>query len=303
MRLPELGSLPPGYLLERGSRGVVAWRPEYARLLRDNGYAPDVVTATGAFTVSEKAGKRPLHELRAGGRRFLLRRFSHGGLLRGATGDRFRDPLRPFVELRLSEWLRATGVRTPQVAAARARAAEGGGWRLDLVTECVEGTTDLGYVLGLGRRGRLEGGVRRALLGAAGQFVGGLHRLGLWHADLQPNNLLVNEGAFQGEAPELWILDLDRSERFEQLPDERRHANLERLFRHVVRVGDIHGGLLSRADCLRFLRAYAADRGDWREDWRAVTRRYGRRLKWHRLGWRLERLLGLRRDDRRARPR
>ena len=47
--------------------------------------------------------------------------------------------------------LREDGVRTPVVVAARARAAKGSGraWELDLVTECVEGTTDLGYVLGL----------------------------------------------------------------------------------------------------------------------------------------------------------
>lgn len=296
MRLPEPGSLPPGYTLARGERGVLAWRTELAETLREHGYEPDAATPTGAFEVSEKAGRRPLFELRTAGRRLLLRRFSHGGLLRGLTGERFRDPDRPFAELRLSEWLRHAGVRTPRVAAARARAAGGwrGGWNLDVVTECVEETTDLGYALGLARGGHLSRYVRAALLEAAGRHVGALHRLGFWHADLQPNNLLVNVAALAGAAPEIWVLDLDRSERFDSLPPERRWANLERLFRHVAR-----GATLTRADCARFLSAYASP-GGWRDDWRAVADLHARRAKWHRLGWRIERLFGLRRDHRRA---
>lgn len=296
-RLPEPGPLPPDYTLARADRGLVAWRREYVASLRENGYAPDAATPTGAFSVSEKAGRQPLFELRLGGRRLLLRRFSHGGLLRGLTGDRFRDPGRPFAELRLSEWLRERGICTPRVVAARAREAEGwgGGWNLDLVTECVEGTTDLGYALGLARGGALPRAARVALLEASGRLVGALHGLGLWHADLQPNNLLVNEEALAGAPPELWVLDLDRSERLDPLPTERRRANLERLFRHVVR-----GAALSRTDYARFLRAYASVPGHWREDWRDVARRHARGAGWHRLGRRVERVLGLRRDDRRA---
>jgi hypothetical protein len=65
-------------------------------------------------------------------------------LLRFATGRRFLDPTRPFEEIRLAQHLERNGIATPRIVAARARGSILTGYELDLVTQRVEGTIDLG---------------------------------------------------------------------------------------------------------------------------------------------------------------
>lgn len=300
MTLPDVGTLPPGYELRRADRGLVAWLPQWAHALEEAGLGPASRGAPPGFRTSDRAGRRPLGELEVPEGRVLLRSFSHGGLLRGLTGRRFADPTRPFLELCLSSELTARGIPTPRVVAARARRAPGWGWELDLVTECIQDSIDLGYVLAMARDGGLEPRTRHAILSGAGAFVASLHAAGLHHVDLQPNNILVNRGSLEGGPPHFWILDLDRSERLEELPEELRRSSLARLWRFVARAEERHGRALSRADRLRFLRGYEGVGDGWKGHWRAVDRRTSRRSAWHRIGWWLESAFGGRRDDHRS---
>ena len=50
-----------------------------------------------------------------GGGRAVVRHYTHGGLLRKLTGDRFAGSERFFEEVRVAEHLRAEGVNTPEV--------------------------------------------------------------------------------------------------------------------------------------------------------------------------------------------
>ena len=283
--LSVLDELPDGYLVEEGARGVLALHVDVAPLLHERGYGVD---SDGEFTESALAGRAPLRELRAGTVRLLQRRFTHGGLMRWLTRRRFLDAERPFRELILSDSLLRTGIRTPRVVAARARSA-GVGWELEVVTRCVEGTVDLAQVLARGRAGGLALSVRRRLLVALGELVARLHASGCRHADLQPANVLVNEDALQGAPVELWILDLDRSTLAAPLGDEMRRANLARLYRHVARRERELGPALRRTDRMRFFRGYDPGGRTWKADWRAVSAIHARGLRWHRLGWALER--------------
>lgn len=294
--LPILDELPGGYFVEESPRGVLAVHADAARTLHECGYGPE---SDGALVPSELAGRAPLFELAGSDGGFLVRRFQHGGLLRWATGHRFLDAERPFRELVLSDSLRRVGVRTPLVVAARARSV-GVGWSLDVMTRRVPGTTDLGWVLGSARRGEIPVARVRAILVALGELVRTLHRHGYVHADLQPNNVLVGRGALEGEAPELWLLDLDRSFFVPELSDAERRANLRRLYRHVARREEQHGRFLHRTDYARFFRGYETDRPRWKADWRAVAARHSRGLTLHRLGWLLERAFARRRHDGRA---
>jgi hypothetical protein len=132
--------------------------------------------------------------------------------------------------------------------------------------------------------------------------VARLHRVGCEHADLQPNNVLVGRAALAGAPPRLWILDLDRSRLAPPLGDGERRRNLERLYRAVARREALHGPLLTRGDYRAFFTGYARPRDGWRADWRAVLELHARDHRWHRLGWGLERALGVRRDDGRDAP-
>jgi len=281
------GPLPEGYELERGEGGILVYSRACAPALREAGYG---LTSEGRFAASALAGRKPLFELRTSEGTFLVRRFSHGGLLRFLTGERFSDPSRPFVELAVSTSLSRAGVGTPVVAAARARPAPLWGWKLEIVTRRVEGTIDLDLVLRLAREGRLDRRALGRLARAAGRLVRALHDAGCRHADLTTKNMLVDQDSLREPRPRTWILDLDRARILPALDEKSRRAGLARLYRYVLRRERAGQAALSRTDWARFLAAYEPDRVRRRATARAILRSHGRTLAWHALGWRLERL-------------
>lgn len=286
--LPVLDQLPPDYAIERTSSALAAVHESAQEALHDAGWS---ATRSPETSASALRGRKPLRELRAGGELLLVRRFTHGGLLRWATGTRFRDPERPFREILLSEHLHEAEIPTPRVVAARARRASAGvGWNLEILTRRVPGTSDLGIELARIQRGELTVSVRRALLRAFGAFVARLHGANFLHADLNPNNILVETDSLAGSSPRLWVLDLDRS-RVGPLKPEERVRNIGRLFRHVDRREGERGRSLSRSDYLRWLAGYAAGRADRKELWNAVATAH-RQRRGHKFGWLLERSLG-----------
>lgn len=293
--LPVLAELPDGYFVEESPRGILVLYGESARLLHEQGFGPE---SDGSLRASDLSGRRPLYELEAGGARFVLRRFRHGGLMRWMTGERYLDAERPFRELILSDSLLRAGIRTPRVVAARARMLPVCGWQLDVMTRRVDDALDLGYVLGLARGGEVREAVLRAILVELGNLVRLMHTHGLVHADLQPNNVLVNLRALEGASPQLWLLDLDRSFFTAELSAGMRRANLRRLYRHVRHREDRHGRTLSRSDHARFFRGYDPERSRWKKDWRAVAAGRPLGTGMHRVGWILERFFSHRPDPR-----
>ncbi len=292
-----VAALPDGYFVEEAPRGTLALHVDVAEALHRVGYGPE---SDGPLQPADVAGRRPLWELSLEGRRYLVRRYQHGGLLRSLTGGRYLDWERPFRELCLSDTLLRCGILTPRVVAARARAV-GPLWELEVMTPRIEGAIDLGEALGRLRRGEIAQRPRRRILEAFGDLVRRMHLHDLLHADLQPNNILVAEEDLEPDAcgpPTLHLLDLDRSVLGEVRSHERR-TQLERLYRHVARMEARYGACLSHADLARFFRGYDPERSSWKADWRAVKTRHALGKSIHGLGHLLERLLASPRDERR----
>jgi len=279
---PDFEALPPGYRVTESARGRIAIAAWAADELARAGFA---LATDGDLRVSELAGRKALAQTADGG--ILVRRFTHGGLLRFLTGRRFRDARRPFVELALSSWLAANGIDTPPVAAARSRRAAWFGHELALATRRIAGARDLESHFVDVRRGRAPRASVRAAIRAFGLLVGQLHALGFVHADLTPKNVLVEPRA--GAAPRLWLIDLDRSRIERPLAPRTRRDNLRRLWRFVARRESPGGRATTRTDVARFLAAYEADRAARHAIWRAVAAEHERAAPWHGLGWILER--------------
>lgn len=279
--------LPSGYRWIQGDEGLLAVCSADAAELQELGFGPD---SDGALMESDAVGRRPLEELRGSEETFLVRRFSHGGLLRWLTGARFRDPRRPFQELLLSCGLIERGVLTPRVIAARARRT-GFWWELSIVTARVRGAVDVGRWLAELRRGERSHHSIAEPLRAFGRLVRSLHEVGFHHADLQPNNVLVEEEPASGEPPRVWILDLDRSKQEAELGEASRLSNLGRLSRFVDRRERERGACLTASDRMRFLGAYEVDRERRHRLWRSLSLRSASSGR-HGLGWMLERAFG-----------
>jgi hypothetical protein len=298
----RLSGLPAGFEVLRGVRGVLAVRCECRAEIARAGFGPD---EDGALARSALAGRAALRELALASGTLLVRRFRHGGLLRAVRGNRFGDPERVFRELELSEALRAAGIETPPVVAARARRATGGGFELDLLTRRVEGALD--GLRALQRTAQLTGGaaLRARLFAESGRFVARLHLAGLFHADLTPRNLLVDEAVFSGAPARFHVLDLDRSRLAPALSERERVANLARLARFLLRRRGRGECSFGSADLVRFLRGYADGSGgayELERTGRGVARRLRRSAWIHRLGWRLEERAGAGPEARDGRP-
>ena len=294
-----LDDLPPGYFVEESPHGFLALHISVADVFHKLGYGPE---QDGPVVESDLAGRVALGELRAGGERFVVRRFGHGGLLRWFTRVRFSDPERPFRELIVSNALQRSGVRTPQVVAARARRMPVWGWQLELITRRVEESLDLGEALERMRVGSLSASARSALFRATGALLRELHGMGLLHADLNPRNLLVEEESLLEAQPELWVLDLDRSAFVERLSDRERRDNLRRLLRAVLRRESRGEPFLRLGDFARFFAGYDPDGERMKQDWRSVLADHKLSKVVHGAGWIVERLLrdGPERRDGRA---
>lgn len=294
----RLGPLPDGYVLVEGARGALACPREITDDLAAAGFTPDARRGDERLPDAEESGREPLGKLRVGGVDALVRRFSHGGLARAVTGRRFRDPARPFEELRLSERLRGLGIATPKVLAARAVRAGGYGFELSLVTERLAGTVDVGRLLGQVRSREVPKAVLRRAIADAGALVGALHAEGFVHADLQPANLLVRPEGARGAL----ALDLDRStfEGSGPLSRDRSLRNLARLWRHVRRREERYGAVLTPGDLALFLDRFGASPSERGSTAAEIDRRAGEGGGWHRLGWALERTFGRRHDARAA---
>ncbi|MBK7645423.1 MAG: hypothetical protein IPJ19_20690 [Planctomycetes bacterium] len=287
--LPELPPLPAEYEIARGERSVCVRRRDWIELLEREGYGPE---REPRWRTSALSGRKPLEELESPRGTLLLRRFSHGGLLRAITGSRFRDPARPFHELALACALEARGLSTALVVGARARAAAGGGWFLDLLSVRVEGARDLESLLVELRAGAARPREMTELLRGAGAFVRALHDAGLYHVDLTTKNLLVRETQ---AGARFVVLDLDRSLLLEQLPPQARERNLRRLLRFVLRREERGTRALAPRDFLAFLAGYEPRSAERRRLARALLEGHRQQLGWHRIGWGVERVLGLRR--------
>ena len=216
--------------------------------------------------------------------RLFVREYRHGGVLGGVFGGAFLGDARPCTEIVVSDHARDGGVHTPEIIACLGRR----GWifhRWRLVQRALEDCEDLVAVFrSMGRcPDRNQWRRARSILEAVAKQVRLMHDVGVYHADLHVKNIMVPRG---GDTQAI-LVDLDKSvDHGEALPWDRRFANLIRLDRSVEKLNRAGAGV-SRADRLRFLRAYLKGKDELTRDQMdrfLVERR--RAIRRHRAGWR-----------------
>lgn len=245
-------------------------------------FSPGVKGAHGNFYGRASYVAMPVSEL--GGRRVIVRRYSHGGLWGRLAGDILWGQGRPLRELINAERAMESGVDTAEVVALRFRKYLGPLYKADIFTLEIPGTEDLMALLS--RHPSSEEFLqKRELIRHIARAVRKMHDAGLLHADLHLKNILVRKD----ELPRVYIIDLDKSSFYEEegggLSMGQRMDNLLRLDRSVEKFCRWRPDLrcITRIDRLRFLREYALGMG---EDWRVLVRKYAGRHVAHGLWWR-----------------
>jgi tRNA A-37 threonylcarbamoyl transferase component Bud32 len=216
-----------------------------------------------------------------------------GHLLR----DFYLGRTRFLQEVWVSEWARDQDIPTAEVLALRIEHKGPCLYRGDLVTREIEASEDLDEYLKSARTGEWSTRDRgKETIRSVALLLQGMHRAGLYHADLNLKNILVQttESGVNG-----YVIDLDRARVIKPLGSRMRIRNLLRLYRSLDKQGYLND-LVGMRDVVAFVRAYCGEDQDLLTVCREVMRKDTWLLRYHRAGWRLSRGLrkiGRGRDD------
>lgn len=185
-----------------------------------------------------EGGRQSAWFVRLGQDEAVLRHYRRGGLVGRVVRQSYlwlgEERTRPFAEFRVMSMLRAQGLRVPRpLAAAYWRC--GAVYRGALLTARIPAAQPLASA------------IDEPVAQAVGEAIAGLHQAGVWHADLNAYNILLDAER------RVWLIDFDRA-RAGGLTNGQRQGNLRRLRRSLVKVAGPRG----LACWERIARAYAA---------------------------------------------
>ncbi len=155
----------------------------------------------------------------------VLRRYRRGGLMARLVRDFYLwlggGRTRSFAEFDTLAYLRGCGLKVPApIGAAYWR--KGLLYQAAILVERIAGVTTLGQTQ--------EDASQEAVAGA----IFAMHEAGVWHADLNAHNILIDG------AGSVWLIDFDKAQR-RVLTAGRRKSNLLRLRRSLVKVAGERG--------------------------------------------------------------
>ena len=169
-------------------------------------------------------GRGAAYFLAADGRRYVLRHYRRGGLAARLSADHYaflgEESTRPFAEWQLTYSLHRAGLPVPAPIAARYQRAAGVSYTGDLITERLMTVGSLAECLRIG-------GLSILTWISIGRCIRRFHDLGVCHADLNANNILLSE-------EQVYLIDFDRAQL--RRPGLWRDANLVRLRRSLEKV-------------------------------------------------------------------
>ncbi|MCP5003641.1 MAG: hypothetical protein GY941_06755 [Planctomycetes bacterium] len=189
---------------------------------------------------------------------FVVRDYWHGGLFGRILRDIFWQGMRPIQELVICECASKMGIRTIEIIAIVKNRVLGPFYRSKLISREIKDSTDLMGLLLRHDRTTFCAQKREAISKVA-HAIKDLHDAGIYHADLNLKNILLqtaNGGEF---VP--YIIDLDKSSRFTELKLHSRMKNLMRLDRSLEKFRKDRSHMpcslyVTKGDKIRFLTEY-----------------------------------------------
>jgi len=172
-----------------------------------------------------EGGRKAAWFVRCGSREGVLRRYRRGGWAARVSDDRYLwggpRHVRSLNEFDILRSLHESGLPVPRPFAA-AYWKHGITYRAAIIVERIPGVRALASALDVADSEQVAGSIYA------------MHEQGVWHADLNAYNILLDE---EGRA---WLIDFDKARR-PVLSLERRSANLLRLRRSLAKVAGARG--------------------------------------------------------------
>lgn len=282
--------IPPGYGVVRQGKTTVVLKESCRDVLLRMGITEPARMCSGAACAPEqyrgRAAVRRLDFPGEGNGGIVIRQYRRGGKVQRFVSLLYWGASRPLQELWVSTQAQARGVATAEIIAACHLEVFGSLHRGYLVSREIPAGQDLAdYLVSLPHplpRGRLL--QKRKAIEKLGTLVRAMHDAGIWHADLNLKNLVLEGG--DAEAGRGYVIDFDKSKVYASLPERKRINNLLRLNRSAEKF-KAKGLAITRTDVLRFLRAYYQNPPDFKSIVQDLARRSQHHLFFHELGRRI----------------
>jgi len=274
-------------LVEKGKTSFLL-KEEYINLLLKQGIDDLKTFLKKSNQASHYVKGRTLHPSLPleGGKRMVLRQYSHGGVLRALTGNLYLFGARSFQELALTEEIRSSGIPTVSSLGAIHHRIFFPFYQAYFLSIEVPRAIDLiqffQETVAMPSSETLS--LKRKTIRSAGLLIRQFHQAGFFHGDLQLKNILV-------AGDQLLLIDFDRSYRKPALSVQERIKNLLRLNRSVEKWKRL-GVPITRTDRWRFFTAYTEGDKKIQEVMERLLRTYSLRFLFQRLGWAIEKVLG-----------
>lgn len=232
---------------------------------RRSTFADAVLKMTSAKQISSRggwrgrSGKLSVVRARLDKMPVVVRRFTHGGALGGILPELTIGMRRALGEMNIVHIARERGVPTPRVVAALLRRSMGVFYRTYVITEEVEGATNMTefFIRLTGMDDELAARYKKAAIQAVARAISTMHGAKILHGDLHLRNILVKLSSKPGRTPdaESFILDFDQARIVKQMTVGLRLKNLRRLMRSIWKVQPAREQF-SLHDAVRFLQVY-----------------------------------------------
>jgi len=250
-------TLPPGYELITQGRTTIALHERYRDCLLGQGIGDPEKLLRSVAALPAPSGRGSVPSLPVSGfseECMMARQYLRGGLMRFINRDLYLDAERSFRELAITVDAARCGIPTVEVLAAVSIKAAGPLYRCFLFTRELSGSIDLPAYLSVRAAADGFSEVKQAVLERAAAAVRLMHDRGFFHADLNMKNMLVDTA----RPEKIYIIDWDKSRRFDPLSDSRRMANIVRFCRSMIKLAG-KGVPVYEEDTVAFLRAYRDD--------------------------------------------
>lgn len=215
--------------VRRTAEGVILFDPGVSPQVDHDWFDPDHWRRHGVLH-TQKGGRGGVAVIDTPAGECVLRHYRRGGAVAVLMRDFYlwtgAARTRCFAEFRLLQALCARGLPAPEPIAVRYRRRRLW-YTADLITRRIASAVTLGERL-------VADGVGAELAEEVGALVARFHREGVWHADLNANNILISPAG-------LHLIDFDRG-RYRVPAEGWRLANLQRLRRSLIKLGAADGG-------------------------------------------------------------
>jgi 3-deoxy-D-manno-octulosonic acid kinase len=224
-------ALPMRWALAKARDAHIVYDADAASHALNDWFEPDALARHGWLIESAAAGRGRVHFFSYNGREYVLRHYYRGGRAAALLDDRYLwtglEHTRAWREWSLLARLAPLNLPAPRPFAARVVRC-GLFYRADLVTERIANASSIVARLATGT-------LPKSAWREVGRVIARFHAAGVWHADLNANNVLLSA---DGAAT---LIDFDRA-CFRPRSAGWQEANLARLLRSLRKLTRLNPG-------------------------------------------------------------